>query len=90
MVKASDSAKVAVADNIRTQLENQGIRINIVQASDQQYNASIAARNYDIALCGINLSLSPDLETFFGGNNLSNYSNEEVNNIINEVKNTTD
>lgn len=90
LVKASDSAKVAVADNIRTQLENQGIRINIVQASDQQYNASIAARNYDIALCGINLSLSPDLETFFGGNNLSNYSNEEVNNIINEVKNTTD
>ena len=90
LVKASDSAKVAVADNIRTQLENQGIRINIVQASDQQYNASIAARNYDIALCGINLSLSPDLETFFGENNLSNYSNEEVNNIINEVKNTTD
>ena len=90
LVKASDSAKVAVADNIRTQLENQGIRINIVQASDQQYNASIAARNYDIALCGINLSLSPDLETFFGENNLSNYSIVEVNNIINEVKNTTD
>ena len=90
LVRASDSNKVAVAQNIKEQLENQGIRINIVQASDQQYNASIAARNYDIALCGINLSLSPDLETFFGGNNLSNYSNEEVNNIINEVKNTTD
>lgn len=90
LVKASDSSKVAVADNIRTQLENQGIRINIVQASDQQYSASIAAKNYDIALCGINLSLSPDLETFFGENNLSNYSNEEVSNIINEVKNTTD
>ena len=90
LVKASDSSKVAVADNIRAQLENQGIRVNIVQASDQQYNASIAAKNYDIALCGINLSLSPDLETFFGQNNLSNYSNEEVNNIMNEVKNTTD
>lgn len=90
LVKASDSSKVAVANNIKAQLENQGIIINIVQASDQQYSASINARNYDIALCGINLSPSPSLETFFGQNNLSNYANEEVNNIMSEVKNTSD
>ena len=90
LVKASDASKVAVANNIKAQLENQGIIINIVQASDQQYSASINAKNYDIALCGINLSPSPSLETFFGQNNLSNYANEEVNNIMSEVKNTTD
>ena len=41
-------------------------------------------------LCSINLSLSPDLTTFFGSNNLANYTNDEVNSIMEEVKNTTD
>ncbi len=90
LVKASDASKVAVAQNIKAQLENQGIRINIVQASDQQYTDSINNRNYDIALCSITLSLTPNLETFFGENNLSNYTSEEVSNIMSEVKNTTD
>lgn len=90
LVKASDSTKVAVAQNIKGQLENQGIRINIVQASDEQYSNAIASRNYDIALCSMYVSPSPNLETFFAEGNLANYSNEEINNIMNEVKNTTD
>ena len=36
------------------------------------------------------LSPSPNLDTFFGSNNIANYSNEEVNNLLNETKNTTD
>lgn len=90
LVRSSDESKLTVAQNIKTQLENQGIRINIVQASDQQYNNNINSRNYDIALCSMNVSLSPDLNTFFGENNLSNYTNEEVTNIMNEVKNEKD
>ena len=38
----------------------------------------------------MNLSISPDLSTFFGTNNLANYSNDEVTNIMNEIKNVTD
>ncbi len=90
LVRASDSNKVAVAQNIKEQLENQGIRINIVQAADQQYNNMINNKSYDIALCSMTMSPSPNLELFFGEGNLSNYANEEVFNIINEVKNTTD
>lgn len=90
LVKASDSTRVAVAQNIKQQLENQGIRINIVQATDEQYTNSLNSKNYDILLCSINLSLSPDLTTFFGDNNLANYNNDEVKTIMNEVKNTTD
>jgi ABC-type transport system substrate-binding protein len=41
-------------------------------------------------LCSINLSISPDLSTFFGANNLANYSNTEVDDLMNEIKNTTD
>ena len=90
LVKASDSTRVAVAQNIKQQLENQGIRINIVQATDEQYTNSLNSKNYDILLCSINLSLSPDLTTFLGDNNLANYNNDEVKTIMNEVKNTTD
>lgn len=90
LVKASDTANVSVAENIRNQLENQGIRINIVQATDEQYNNSLTSRNYDIALCSITLSPSPSLEIFFGPGNLANYTTDEINNIMNEVKNTID
>ena len=90
LVKASNSSDVAVAENIKAQLENQGIRVNIVQASDDQYSNNLANKNYDIALCSITVSPSPSLETYFGENNLAGYTNEEVTNIMNEVKNTTD
>lgn len=90
LVKARDNNNVAVANNIKTQLENQGIRVNIVQASDDQYNRSIANKDYDIALCSKYISPSPNLDSYFGDSNLANYSNEEVSSIMSEVKNTTD
>ena len=89
-VKASDSARLLVAQNIQEQLASQGIRVNIVQLPDDQYYNAINTKNYDMILCSINLSLSPNLETFFGENNMANYANEEVSNILSEVKNTTD
>ena len=90
VVKASDTSRVSVAENIKTQLENQGIRINLIKATDSQYQNYLTNKNYDMILCSINLSVSPDLSTFFGENNLANYSNEEVTNIMNEVKNLND
>ncbi len=90
LVKASDASKVSVAENIRAQLLNQGIIINIVQATDEQYNNMINNKSYDIALCSLTLSPSPNLESFFGDGNLANYTTDEIKNIMNEVKNTTD
>ena len=90
VVKASDENRVKVADNIKQQLENQGFRINLIKANDAQYQSYLTNKNYDMILCSINLSVSPDLSTFFGSNNLANYSNEEVTSIMNEVKNSND
>jgi len=90
VVKASDSNRILVAQNIATQLENQGIHINIVQLSDEQYYNCLNTKNYDMILCSINLSLTPDMTTFFGDNNIANYQNDEVKSIMEEVKNTTD
>ena len=90
VVKASDSTQVAVAENIRTQLASQGIRITIQQYSDDQYSRAIENKSYDMILCSMNLSPNPDMSLFFGDNNLANYANEEVANLMNEIKNTTD
>ena len=90
VVKSSDTSRVSVAENIKTQLQNQGFRINLIKANDAQYQSYIANKNYDLILCSMNLSVSPDLSTFFGSNNLANYTNEEVTNIMNEVKNLSD
>lgn len=90
LVKASDEKRVAVAENIKQQLENQGIRINLIKATDTQYNERLVSKNYDIVLCSSYLSPSPNMETYFGEDNLANYSNDEVTNIMNEIKNTTD
>lgn len=90
VVKASDENRVKVAGNIKQQLENQGFRINLIKANDAQYQSYLTNKNYDMILCSINLSVSPDLSTFFGSNNLANYSNEEVTSIMNEVKNSND
>ncbi len=90
VVKSSDSQRVLVAENIKTQLENEGIRINLIKASDTQYENYLKNKNYDMILCSINLSVSPDLSTFFGENNLANYLNDEVTSIMNEIKNLTD
>ena len=90
VVKATDENRIRVAENIKAQLENQGIRINIIQAQDEQYANILATKNYDMILCSMNLSVSPDLSTFFGENNLANYANADVTSIMNEVKNQTD
>lgn len=41
-------------------------------------------------LTGVYNSFSPSLKFYFGANNLQNYNNEEVNKILNEVKNIQD
>ena len=90
VVKASNEAMVAIAENITDQLQAQGLKINLIRASDETYQAYKDSKEYDIILCDMQLPLSPDLTTFFGEANLANYTNDEISQIMNEVKNTTD
>ena len=61
IVKASNHTQVSVAENIRTQLASQGIKINIQQYSNEQYNIAIQNKSYDMILCSMNLSPNPDM-----------------------------
>ena len=89
VVQAENATRANIAEMIKSNLEEIGMRVSIVKASESQYQYYLQNRNYDMILTGITQSASPNLETFFGENNLANFSNEEVSTIMNEVKNIT-
>lgn len=90
VVKNSDSNRVEIAKNIREQLAKQGIIINLIGVSEGEYDTYLSNKNYDIILCSSDLPVSPDLTTYFGEDNLANYNNEEVTQIMNAIKKLTD
>ena len=87
VVNSSNAKRVQVAENIKTNLENLGININIIKANDLTYARYLENKNYDIILTGKYTSFSPDLTSYFGELNLANYNNETVKQILNDVKN---
>lgn len=90
VVNSSNSERVAVAENIKEQLANIGIVINIRKVSDWQYNNYLKNKNYDLIITGTNVSINPSLNRYFGENNVANYNNEEVLKLINEITDITD
>lgn len=90
VVNASNAERVQVAENIKVQLANIGVVINLKKVNDWQYNEYLKNKNYDLILTGTNISINPSLQTYFGANNLTNYSNEDVMKLLNETINITD
>lgn len=90
LVNKSDANLIKVAKNIKEQLEMIGIRINITQATNKEYNRYIKNKQYDIVLSSTNYGYSPSVNKYFNNQNLANYKNEEIINILNEVENIVD
>ena len=79
-----------VCQSIKEQLEAVGIQITIRQVSDSQYQNYLDNKNYDMILVGTSGVFNPDLTTYLGTGNLSNYTNDELNTLLAEVKNIQD
>ena len=90
LVDSSNENRVKVAEAIKAQYENFGVHFNILYLSYENYINSLNNKSYDVILAGVTMGFSPSVELFFGENNLANYYNEEVMNILNETKNTSD
>ena len=90
MVNSQNEFQVQVAEKIKQQLENEGLKINILKVAENVYDNNVRNRNYEIALIGINASFNPNLYIFFGDNNLSNYKNESIDELLEEIINTND
>ena len=90
IVQSSNSARIKVSEKIKEQLEQIGIFIKIKQVSDNQYNKILQEKNYEMILTGIDNGFSPELQYFYGEENLAQYNNNEVKNILEDVTNNTD
>ena len=90
VVRASDTTRCKAAEDIKNQLQEQGIVINITYADDNSYNAYLNNVNYDLMLGKIEQSLAPDLTTYLGQNNFANFYNQEVTDIISYLSNISD
>lgn len=89
-VNSDNQARLAVAENIKNQLANFGISSYIRYLNNDAYYKTLENKEYDMILTGITCGYSPNLNTFFGENNLANYNNGEVSEIMNIISNTTD
>lgn len=89
-VNRDDKSRLAVAENIKNQLAQIGISVTINKVSTNQYNNILQNKNYQMILTGVYNSYSPNVETFLGPNNLQNYKNDELNTILQDVKNIKD
>lgn len=90
VVNSSNEQRVQVCQSIKDQLEAVGIQITIRQVSDSQYQNYLDNKNYDMILVGTSGVFNPDLTTYLGTGNLSNYTNDELNTLLAEVKNIQD
>lgn len=89
-VNGNDATRIRVAENISNQFKNLGIKVPVKQLTNEAYSSAINSRNFDMIITGITCSFSPDVSLFFGDNNLANYSNGEVGNIMQTIKNSFD
>lgn len=90
VVNKTEKNLVKVANQIKEQLESVGIRINIVESTQEQYNSYLKNKNYDMILSSASYSYSPSLNKYFKDDNIANYKNDEVTSLLNEIKNITD
>lgn len=89
-VNKEDIQRVSVAENIKGQLAQVGIPVTLNKVSASQYKNILQNKNYEMILTGVYNSYTPNLRSFFGEDNLQNYYNEEITNIMGEVENITD
>ena len=85
-VQQSNTQRLAVAENIKNQLEQIGITVTIHKVSDAEYQNILTNKNYQMLITGVYNGYSPDISSFFASNNLQNYTNETMQTLLKEVE----
>jgi len=84
VVNKNNIDNVKVANKIKEQLSKVGILINVKEVGQKEYNNYLKNKNYDMIIVNDTYSYSPSLEKYFGEDNLSNYTNKEINTLLKE------
>ena len=84
-VNESNPTSIAVAENLRQQWANAGITVTLKKVSSENYYNMINSKTgYDAILMNMSTSYSPNLNTYLGSGNISNYNNDEINQLLAE------
>ena len=90
-INGDNAISEAVAENLRQQWANSGISVTIKKVSAQNYYNLINSRKgYDAILMNISNSFTPNINTYAGSGNISNYNNDEINQLITDSSNMDD
>lgn len=87
VVSKDNGERVNVANNIKGQLADVGIGVNVIQVDSNKYNEYLNNKNYQMILTGVTSSVNPELSYFYGEGNIANYHNEDVIGKINNIDN---
>ncbi|MBT7122452.1 MAG: hypothetical protein HN948_05515, partial [Clostridia bacterium] len=70
---SEDTYRRDVADNIKAQLINVGIEVNIIEVPYSEYLIRLANKDFDLALCSFYLDQNPDPTFMIGTGGSANY-----------------
>ena len=90
LVVNKNSNREKVTDYIKSKFAANGINVNVIKVSKENYQKYLANKNYDMILCEATQSIAPDLNTYFGDYNLANFYTDETNEIMRYIDNITD
>ena len=91
--EGTNSIRENAANLVKEYLEAVGFNVNVSVMDQEDVTSAIKHRNYDLALIGVNLSELPDLSPILetgGSLNYNHYSNEEMDQLIQRAKTTSD
>ncbi len=83
LVNSENSQRIKLANELRKYLDAAGIRTYLEQVSYSEYVERLNARQYDMAICEIDISANADLKFLFEtGYNIFNVSNGVIDNLM--------
>ena len=87
LINSENNVQKQIALEVKEQLKQFKIHINIEETSANNYYARINKKKYDMAIIGIRTSYSPNIERFFGNINLFQYKSKEMLNNLKKASN---
>ena len=82
--------RINVANEIKRQLAQIGITVNIVEVSNEKYYEYLNNKNYQMILTGVTNSVNPELSYFYGDGNIANYNNSDLKSKLSSLENYTE
>ena len=86
IVSDDSNGRVNAAENIKSQLKEIGINVNVIKVTREKYYEYLDNKNYQMVLTGLINSINPDLSYFYGNNNIANYNNQEIISKLNSIE----